>query len=282
MDSIGRPKQQALGGLNNQPGRDVVRRLAMVTAAAVMHVLAGASGLSAQTSAPSPHTAQPERPTVATHAGTVATGWFEIETGIERDRVGPGVTSLATPTLLKLGVGSHVQLDLAFTTIRPSGGQALGLGDVSAAVKWRLLDHAPLVGNFALQPSLKLPTGSAARGTGTGTTDASLLAISSHVLGPVALDINVGYTRRSKGGRSANAMLWTVSTGTTVAGPWALAAEIYGYPGFGGPPSVGFLAGPTLAVRPWFVADAGFIARVAGDQPPALYAGLTWNIGRVW
>ena len=28
-----------------------------------------------------PHAAQPERPTVATHAGTVARGWFEIETG---------------------------------------------------------------------------------------------------------------------------------------------------------------------------------------------------------
>lgn len=133
-----------------------------------------------------------------------------------------------------------------------------------------------------MQSSLKLPTGSAARGTGTGTTDGSLLLISSHVLGPVALDVNVGYTRRSSGGRAANAALWTVSTGTAIAGGWQIAAECFGYPGFGGPASVGLLAGPTYTVQPWLVLDMGFIARVAGTQPPALYAGLTWNIGRLW
>jgi hypothetical protein len=67
-----------------------------------------------------------------------------------------------------------------------------------------------------------------------------------------------------------------------VVGPFALAAELFGFPGFAAPASVGFLAGPTFAVHPWFVADAGFIAHVAGDQPPGLYAGLTWNIGRIW
>ena len=230
---------------------------------------------------PSPHDAQPERPTVATHAGTVAPGWFEVESGIEVDHVSPGVSSLSTPTLLKFGVVSHLQFDLMVTTVRPSSAQPLGFGDASIAVKWRLLDDAPLVGDFALQPSLKFPTGSPARGTGTGTTDVSLLAISSHDLGPVALDINVGYTRRNTPGAAANAMVWTVSTGTTVAGRWALAAELFGYPGFGQPASVGFLAGPTCAVRPWLVLDAGFIARVAGDQSPALYAGLTWNVGRL-
>ncbi|MGA9837935.1 MAG: transporter, partial [Gemmatimonadaceae bacterium] len=238
------------------------RRKGGIFVGAAICGLAGAAALGAQ-DVPSPHDAQPERPTVATHAGTVAPGWFEIESGIERDRVGPGVASLATPTLLKFGVASHVQLDLAVTTARPSSAQALGLGDAAIAVKWRLLDDAPIVGDFALQPSLKAPTGSALRGTGTGTTDASLLAISSHVIGPVSLDINVGYTRRSARGDLANAMLWTVSTGTTVAGPLAFAAELYGYPGFGGPASVGFLAGPTYAVHPWFVADAGFIAHVA-------------------
>ncbi|HUX33164.1 MAG TPA: transporter [Gemmatimonadaceae bacterium] len=229
----------------------------------------------------SPHTAQPERPTIATHAGTVAPGWLEIESGVERDRTGSGNSALGTPTLFKFGLASHLQLDLAVTAVRPSAHQAIGAGDAWVGVKWRLLDDAPLVGDFALQPSLKLPTGSAGRGTGTGTTDASVIAISSHELGPVALDVNVGYTRTSAGGSAGNAMLWTISTGTTIAGPWALAAECFGYPGFDHGASVGVLAGPTYTVHPWFVADAGFIAHVAGDQPPALYAGLTWNVGRL-
>ncbi len=252
----------------------------ITTCVALAASVSGATRLEAQEARA--HFAQPERPSVATHAGTVAPGWFEIESGVERDRLGPGDASLATPTLLKLGVASNVQLDLMLTTVRPSSTQSSGVGDMALGVKWRVLDSAPLVGDFAVQPSLKLPSGSAARSTGTGTTDVSVLAISSHAFGPVALDVNVGYTRRSGGGGSANAVLWAVSTGTTVAGPWGFVAEFYGYPGFGGPASGGFLAGPTWAPRPWIVLDAGFIAHVAGDQPRALYAGLTWNIGRAW
>lgn len=244
-------------------------------------VLSMATAAGAQ-AAPSPHDAQPERPTVATHAGTVAPGWFEVESGIESDRVAPGASVLSTPTLLKFGMASHLQFDVTLTTVRPSGGESWGFGDAGLAVKWRLLDDAPIVGNFALQPSLKFPTGSVAGGTGTGTTDVSLLAISSHLLGPVALDINVGYTRRNAPGAAANGTLWTVSTGATIAGRLGLAAELFSLPAFGGKASVGFLAGPTYAVHPWFVVDAGFIATVAGDQSPGLYAGLTWNTGRLW
>ncbi len=227
--------------------------------------------------AASPHTANPERPTVATNAGTVAPGWFEIESGVERDRLGPGASSIATPTLLKFGVARRMQFDIALTTVRPPAARPWGIGDDAVALKWRLADGMPLLGDFAVQPSIKLPTGSRPRGTGTGTTDYSLVVISSHALGPTALDLNLGYTRHSDG---TNAALWTVSTGTTIAGPLALAAEIFGYPGFGAGPSVGFLSGPTWTVHPWFVADAGFIANVSGLQPPALYAGLTWNVGR--
>ncbi|HEU4988471.1 MAG TPA: hypothetical protein VFT41_01660 [Gemmatimonadaceae bacterium] len=245
--------------------------------ALVMLLGAAAAPLGAQ-SAPDPHAAQPERPTVATHAGTVAPGWFEIESGVERDHVGPDAATLATPTLLKFGIVPRVQLDVAVTTVRPAGSASLGVGDAGVGVKWRLADDVPLVGDFALQPSVKFPTGSAARGSGSGTTDVSLLAISSHEFGPTALDLNVGYTKRSDASASA---LWTVSTGTTIAGPLAWAAEVFGYPGLSGaPPSTGFLTGPTWTVHPWFVLDAGAIFNVAGGQPPAVYAGLTWNAGR--
>ena len=225
---------------------------------------------------------------MATHAGTVATGWLELESGIEADRLGPGARQLTTPTVLKFGLADHVQLSVMLNTVRAVAPGTYGVGDLALGVKWRLVDDAPLIGDFAILSAIKLPTGSASRGTGTGTTDASVIAISSHTLGPVSLDINVGYTKRSGDGTNAPtaSSVWTVSTGFPVADKLGWSAEVFGYPGTSGPagalPAVGFLTGPTLQVHPWFVADAGIIASVRGGQAPALYAGLTWNIGQVW
>jgi hypothetical protein len=202
--------------------------------------------------------------------------------------VAPDARQLTTPTVLKFGLADHMQLSVMLTTVRAVAPRAYGVGDLGLGVKWRLVDHAPLVGNFALLPAVKFPAGSAARGTGTGTTDVSLLAISSHVFGPVSLDVNAGCTRRSGNGAVApsSSTVWTVSTGVSLGGSVGWAAEVFGYPGTSGPagaePSVGFLTGPTYQVRPWFVADAGIIASVRGGQPPAAYAGVTWNVGRVW
>jgi hypothetical protein len=158
---------------------------------------------------------------------------------------------------------------------------------VSAALKWRVLEHAPVLGDFALQPSLKLPSGSQAHGTGTGTTDVGLLLISSHDWGDYALDLNAGYTRRSGDGTIAprNATLWAVSFGAQVYGKLGWVAELYGYPRTTGPVGldgiVAFLTGPTLAVEKWIVLDAGAILPLSGSQPHAVYAGLTWNIGKL-
>ena len=71
---------------------------------------------------------------------------------------------------------------------------------------------------------------------------------------------------------------------TYVVTDWT--AEFFGFPGTNGAngsaPFVGFLTGPTFTVREWFVLDAGVIIPVAGPQAHALYAGLTWNVGRLW
>jgi hypothetical protein len=232
-----------------------------------------------------PHAAQPERPTVATHAGTVAPGWLEIETGAERDRIDPNNTALSTPTVFKIGLAPRVQLGLYGTVVRPPDGSARP-GDAAVGVKWRLADDAPVLGDFAILPAIKFPTGSSE--TGTTTTDASLLLISSHQFGDVAMDLNVGYTHRNGNGSSAptSATLWTASFGGPFTGPLGWVAECYGLPRTSGPsgaPSiVALLAGPTLTVRSWLVLDAGVIIPVTGPQPHALYAGITYNVGRIW
>ena len=239
------------------------------------------------TPADDPHAVQPERPTVATHAGTVAPGWLEIETGIERDRFSPAVVGYVTPTVLKVGLVHHVQLSIGGSVGHPAPG-ITGLGDVAAGLKVRLLDNAPFLGDFAILPAVKLPVGSAASGTGTGTTDVSVLAISSHDFGRLSVDANVGYTRRSGDGATVpiHATLWTISAGTPVMGALGWTVECYGYPGMGGPtdqaPIVALLGGPTFLARSWLAFDAGVIVPVAGPQPRALYAGAVYNVGKLW
>lgn len=239
----------------------------------------------AQTS--DPHEAQPERPSVATHAGTVAPGWVEIEAGAEIDRYADRSQGGSVPVVFKFGLAPRFQLTVQTPTVRPPGQSTTGFGDVSAGVKWRLVDGAPVVGDFAILPSIKLPSGSANSGTGTDTTDFGALFISSHAFGSVAMDINVGYVRRSGDGTNASrsSTVWALAFGGPAHKIFGWSAELFGYPGTSGLSgsrrTVAFLAGPTWQVRKWLVLDAGFIAPIAGPQLRAIYAGATYNVGKL-
>lgn len=266
--------------------RATTRALGMLGAVAM-----AAAPLAAAADLPDPHAVLPERPTLATHAHTVAPGWVEIEAGVERDRAAGGTRTESAATTTKLGLSRRAQLAITLNALRdpaaPSSGS--GLGDLSLALKWRLVDGAPVLGDFAIQPALKLPTpGSGRRGTGTGTTDGSLLVISSQEFGPVSVDLNLGGTLRSGDGSASpvRASLWTAAVGLPVRGTLGWAAELYGMPGTHGPagaaPVIAVLFGPTWTPRPWLELDAGAIAPVAGTQPHALYAGGVWNVGSAW
>jgi hypothetical protein len=231
---------------------------------------------------------QPERPTVATHAYTVAPGYVEIETGAQ-DMRARSISQFAVPVVVKFGIASRLQLELqggySRSAILPSNTVDAGATDIAVALKQRVLDAAPLLHDFSVQGSIKFPSGS--RDVGTSTTDESLLLISSRPVGNGELDLNAGYTHRSGDGTivPTSATLYAVSFGTPVHGAWGLVSELFGYPGTGGPtgmaPQVGFLAGPTLQVRPWLVLDAGAILNVQNMGANAAYAGLTYNVGRI-
>lgn len=233
-----------------------------------------------------PHAVQPERPTVATHAYTIAPGYVEIEAGVQ-DAQPRNATQFVAPLVVKLGVLPRLQLELQTGYVRNSalGATKSGANDVAIALKQRVLDAAPILHDFSIQGSVKLATG--AHDIGTGTTDVSLLLISSRQLGPAEVDINAGYTHRTGDGTVAptNATLLTVSTGSPIRGPVGGAAELFAYPGTGGAAgsstAIGFLFGPTLQVRPWLVLDAGAILNVRNMGSNAVYAGLTYNVGRI-
>ncbi len=262
--------------------------LGAIASATVATVLLGQSSDSAQATAggTDPHAAQPERPTVATHAYTIAPGYVEIEAGVQ-DAQPRNATQFVAPVVVKLGVLPRLQLELQTGYVRNSslGATKSGANDAAIAFKQRVLDAAPILHDFSVQGSVKFATG--AHDLGTGTTDVSLLLISSRQLGPAEVDINAGYTRRSGDGTvvPTSATLLTVSTGSPIGGPVGGVAELFAYPGTGGvagtSTAIGFLFGPTLQVRPWLVLDGGAILNVRNIGSNAVYAGFTYNVGRI-
>jgi hypothetical protein len=235
-----------------------------------------------------PRLVQPERPTIATHAGTVARGFVELEDGVEWDNVGTDERSFFAPTNLKIGLASNAQLNILVNLIqdRLVRNGKLTPGDLTIGVKYRLVEDDRVLGDFAILPAIKLPTAAEGEG-GTGTTDFSLLLISSRQLGSVAMDLNAGVTRRSGNGSSApiNASIWTASFGIPISGPLGAALELFGYPGTAGPAgekgSASILVGPTFLLRKWLALDAGIISPLTGPQAHAVYAGFVWNAGPV-
>jgi hypothetical protein len=248
--------------------------------------IALATPVGAQEAVRDPRAVQPERPTVATHAHTVAPGYVEIEAGAEGDRAGSGLRGYTAPIVTKFGLTSHLQLNVVTPALLGGAGQPSGAGDVAVGVKWRLLDEHPVLGDFAILPFLKLPTGSLPRRTGTGTTDFGATLISSHDLGPVSVDLNLGYTRigASSEASASNAALWTASFGAPVAGRLSWVAELFGLPTIDGSAtrsSVALLTGPSFLIDRAFNVDAGVIAPMRGDLRNAIYVGFVWNVGRL-
>jgi len=235
-----------------------------------------------------PHAAQPERPTVATHAGTVAPGWLEIEAGGEFDHYSQNAQGVGIPLNMKLGLGSDTQFSVFASAVQPVGSNSIEMGDIAVGLKWRLANDFPLLERFAVLPSIKFPTGSTDNSAGTGTTDANLLLISSHEFGPVSMDINLGYARRSGNGTATprDATLWTISFGGPAVGIVGWVFETYGLPGTRGDagksPIVAILFGPTFTLKSFLILDLGVIVPIVGTQPHAIYSGGVWNIGRMW
>lgn len=234
-------------------------------------------------SGPDPRAVQPERPSVATHAGTVAPGYAELETGVERDRAADGSHAVLIPTELKVGLAPRAQLSV-FLPASSTTGVPFGIGDIAAGVKWRIVDGDGPLQRVAVLPTIKLATGG---DRGTHTTDAGFLLIDSRTIGSASLDLNVGVTRRSGSGMTAprTSTLWTGSLGVPVAGPVGWQLECFGYPGTHGPagsaPIVAILTGPTLGAWRTLALDAGMIVPVEGPQARAIYAGAVMNLGRV-
>ena len=256
-------------------------RMTFSTGSALFVLLVWAAPVSAQ--APrNPRAAQPERPTVATHANAVAPGHVELETGAEWDRGSGGTSSWIAPVYFKLGLPDRLQLGIQQTLVQPVGAN-MGPADLTLAAKFQFAEGHAILADGALLAGVKFPVGAAGRTT--ETTDVTVMLISSRQIGSVGVDLNASYTRRSGDGSQAprNATFAAVAAGWTLRGPLGFTAEVYGYPRTSGPAgaptTVALLAGPMYRASESMVLDVGAIAKLAGDQPFALFLGVTWNMG---
>lgn len=223
---------------------------------------------------------------MATHAGTVAPRYVEIETGIEYDDLEAGEHQWLVPTVIKLGLTRRLQLSLIGGALGPPG-TSLGIGDITFALKWRPLDHLPVLDRFAVQPGITVPIGDASQGRGDGRTAWSILLISSHTLGPVGVDFNLGYAHSigDAGTGSTEGSLWAVAAAMPLWRALGWTAEVSGVPEMGddtgNEATAALLTGPTWTVQRWLVLDLGVSFPLSGPSVVAWYAGLTWNIGRL-
>jgi hypothetical protein len=231
-----------------------------------------------------PHVALPERPSVATHAWTVAPGWVELEAGLEHVTEGC-FSDVTLPLALKIGLSRTSQLTVSASVSRPADRGPTSIDEMTAGVKWRVRERAPIVGAIAVLPSVTFPT--AAEGAPDGTATGVLL-ITSRTIGAAELDLNIGYTHR--GGDAPQAprheALWAVSLGGPLAGRFGWGAELSGSPRTSGAAgreaAVNSLVSMTAMVRPWFGLDVALLLPIAGPDSAMILGGAVWNVGPIW
>lgn len=227
-------------------------------------------------SADDPTRARPERPTVATHAVAVATGYLEFETGIASLRQ-PSGRDQSTVLTTKLGVAHHAQLTVTTTLTRPAGG-ALAADPLFAGVKWQLGDLREGRPLLAILPGVTFANGPRSEGRDAAL---SLMGIVSHTIGPVAVDLNASATRLN-GVHGRQPYLWAASFGGSVTGPIGWGAELFGSASETSTTPTRLLGFVGYTLNPRTVFDAGFTLATAGAQGVELFAGVTWNAGRVF
>ena len=218
--------------------------------------------------------ARPERPTVATHAFAVARGYLEFEMGGARIRRDARRDASAIVTS-KLGVAERVQFTLTTSVTSASPG-VTAADPVAAGLKWQLTPERDGRPTFAVIPGITLANGP------RRSKDAalSLMGVVSQRIGPVAVDLNVGATRLN-GVQGSLPYMWAASFGGAVRGPLAWGLEFSGVGAGGNAQPTQMLGYLGYAVRPWLVLDAGWSSPPHGTGARTLFAGATYNVGRV-
>ena len=263
---------------------DAVPGAANVPAAGPAHPTAGAApNVEPAAGTFHPRAVQPERPSVATHAGTVAPGYAEFESGVERDAPGDGTYSVVDPIAAQDRPRSAHAARPATAEywrdghdLRPR--RRRGRGEVA-----RERGPSPAAGRRRAAATQASDGRSARHGDDGRESTAHQLAHHRTREPRPQRRGDVAHGQRTRAPKSST--LWAAAAGIPVRGGLGWALEMYGYPGTRGPagnaPLVAVLTGPTFVVRPELALDFGTIVPLTGPQAHALYGGVVTSVGRV-
>jgi hypothetical protein len=237
-------------------------------------------------------------PLVTDDAGTLGAGAWQLELGAERSRdvagsAGARSRADAGAGALTVGVGLREDLDLAVAathawsrTEEPGARtETRGVGDVTADLKWRVLQAGGL--GLAVKPGVSLPTGDPEHGLGTGRVCYGVTLIASQELGRVGLHANAGWAhdeyarREDREANRADRVHASVAATLRVTGPLLVVANVGAetnpdrtsdtWPAYG-------LGGVVFAVREDLDLDAGLkVGLTAPETDLTGLAGVTWR-----
>jgi hypothetical protein len=224
---------------------------------------------------------------ISRHATKTTDGVIEIETDVERDEYPDGSRGTQVTTTGRVRLADGLQLNLEVPALSAQDNGSMDLGDVAASVNWQVLDDTPIFGDIFILPGVKVPTGSLERATGTGTTDGSVLIVSSNQWRALNLDLSLGYTRRSGDGTDAPQQYtsWSAALDGPLHGPVGWSMEWSGLPATSGPAgapaSSALTIGPTFSVHDWLTVETAVTVPLAGEQPKAVLVSAVYKSPKI-
>lgn len=146
-------------------------------------------------------------PLITDDAGTQGKGKFQIELNGEftyDKEIGLGGTTREAggevAAIISYGIIDTIDIVLCvpyqWTKVKVEGvtiSDEDGISDISLEGKWRFYDKNRL--SFAVKPGITFPTGNEERGLGAGRATYSMFFINTIEVEPLAIHINLGYTR---------------------------------------------------------------------------------------
>jgi hypothetical protein len=253
-------------------------------------VLVAAAARWAHAAEEPPIEVNPNRPTFATPALTTQEGVAELEFGLQRTFARDGGTASFTPYLLKLGLLKRLELRIGGNGVLrlAEGGvpPATGYADTTFGAQWCYLKDGPGGFDQAVQLTWKDPTGSAARGLGSGKPDTTLMVVLSRDIGAFHVDVNALETWLGQapvtGGGTTRQTSATVAASRTLDSRWSVTFEVYTIgPSPAGARVVSNLWCAGYKVSPRLVLDGGVDVGLShAAQKIAAFAGLTVGLAR--
>lgn len=255
-------------------------------------LLAAVAPLFAQDAQPgaAPPAVDPDRPDITNSAHIVATGLLQIEFGGQYVTAAAGEGAFGSPFTARVGLREWIEARLGTDglLVQTDGlTRTVGVGNVQAGAKIRLLAGADGVGILSLLPAVNLPTASAEKGLGSGHADYTIALLTGTDFAARA-HVDVNYALGAIGG-SGDAQhfvqhLASVSASDALSDRWNPYIEAYWFSRVeaGGPPQALLDAGAICQLSARYAVDGGLqLGLNAGAPRFGAFGGLSILVGDV-